>query len=92
MNACRDLKALHEQLVVGGIISEAEFWRHRQHLLRQQAQDHMHSRQKPGLSNAMIEQNIDASSNKASLPSGPQDFCRHVALSAGATVTATFHF
>lgn len=69
-NACRDLKALHEQLVVGGIISEAEFWRHRQHLLRQQAQDQMQSKQKPGLSNAMIEQSIDPSSNKASLQSG----------------------
>lgn len=68
-NACRDLKALHEQLVVGGIISEAEFWRHRQHLLRQQAQDQMQSKQKPGLSNAMIEQSIDPNSNKASLQS-----------------------
>ena len=62
----RDLKALHEQLVVGGIISEAEFWRHRQHLLRQHAQDGAQSRQKPGLSNAMLEQSIDANSNKAS--------------------------
>ena len=63
----RDLKALHEQLVVGGIISEAEFWRHRQHLLRQHAKDGAQSRQKPGLSNAMIEQSIDPHSNKARL-------------------------
>ena len=61
----RDLQALHEQLVAGGIISEAEFWRHRQHLLRQHAQDGAQGRQKPGLSNAMIEQSMDPNSNKA---------------------------
>ena len=63
--SCRDLQALHEQLVTGGIISEAEFWRHRQHLLRQHAQEGPHGRQKQGPSNAMIEQSMDPNSNKA---------------------------
>ena len=70
--SCRDLQALHEQLVTGGIISEAEFWRHRQHLLRQHAQEGPHGRQKPGLSNAMIEQSMDPNSNKAG--STPQHY------------------
>ncbi|CAK0781641.1 hypothetical protein CVIRNUC_005433 [Coccomyxa viridis] len=69
--ADRDLQALHEQLVTGGIISEAEFWRHRQHLLRQHAQEGPHGRQKQGPSNAMIEQSMDPNSNKVTLKLTP---------------------
>lgn len=54
-----ELHEVHQELVQGGVISEEEFWRARQHLLdeasgRVSSTPHRKSRQKQGISSAMM--------------------------------------
>lgn len=37
---CRDLRTLYDQLVNSGLLSEAEFWQSRQHLLKEPSSAH----------------------------------------------------
>ncbi len=63
----RDLQQLYNQLVVGGILSEAEFWKGRQNLLRESLRGSRDARQQAGFKTAMIsEQAGEGGSRKAS--------------------------
>lgn len=52
--ANRDLQQLYSQLVEGGILTEAEFWKGRQNLLKDSLRGSRDARQQPGFKTAMI--------------------------------------
>jgi len=52
--ANRDLQQLYGQLVEGGILTEAEFWKGRQNLLKDSLRGSRDARQQPGFKTAMI--------------------------------------
>jgi hypothetical protein len=61
----RDLQKVYNQLVVGGVLSEAEFWKGRQNLIRQRIQGTLQAKQQPGFKSEMIaEQAADGGNQK----------------------------
>ncbi len=52
----RDLQQLYNQLVSGGILSEAEFWKGRQNLLKEALRGSKDARQQAGFKTAMISE------------------------------------
>ena len=58
--SCRDLRHLFDELVRNGIISEGEFWKQRVHLLREAQGPTGSSKQRTGISNALLSRGTDA--------------------------------
>ena len=52
----RDLQQLYNQLVLRGVLTEEEFWRGRQSLLKHKLQDSAALKQRRGFDNAMISE------------------------------------
>ena len=52
----RDLQQLYNQLVEGGILSEGEFWKGRQNLLKESLRGSRDARQQAGFKTAMISE------------------------------------
>ena len=52
----RDLQQLYNQLVMRGVLTEEEFWRGRQSLLKHKLQDGAAQKQRRGFDNAMISE------------------------------------
>jgi hypothetical protein len=63
----RDLQQLYQQLVVRGVLSEEEFWRGRQSLLKQRMLAGAAQKQRKGFDNAMISELADGGGNKVLL-------------------------
>ena len=64
----RDLQQLYNQLVEGGILSEGEFWKGRQNLLKESLRGSRDARQQAGFKTAMIsEQAGEGGSRKVSV-------------------------
>lgn len=53
---CRDLKSLYEEVVKGGLVSDADFWRSRQDLVTRRAGGAGGKQQVVGLSSALLAQ------------------------------------
>ncbi|CAL8468426.1 g7966 [Coccomyxa elongata] len=69
----RDLQQLYNQLVSGGILSEAEFWKGRQNLLKEALRGSKDARQQAGFKTAMIsEQTGEGGSRRVTLSLTPE--------------------
>ncbi|KAI4321735.1 hypothetical protein MLD38_035083 [Melastoma candidum] len=69
----RELQALHKQLVIGGILTEAEFWATRTKLLEKESSKK--SKQRPGFKSAMISDikpSTDGLTNKVTFNLTPE--------------------
>ena len=55
-SCCRDLQQLYNQLVMAGVLTEDEFWKGRQGMLKQRMQGGSAPKQLKGYQNAMVSE------------------------------------
>lgn len=66
---------MYKQLVVAGVLSEAEFWKGRQNLLKQGLHGGQKKKQQPGFQTAMISEQATENGGRKVFPHLAIQFC-----------------